>query len=496
MAVITSSRPVTAPRFIIAGLTLAAAAVILAGWALAAQAVPGRAITFGSFALAAWCAGLLCVAGAREGDLGLARWKLGPWLLAWSALTDGVATAAWNPGPDSVIAQVSDTSVLRALWLLAAAVTCAFAGYLAGPGPLRTWTGRAVSAVAARRAGTVRGPLTPWIMYAAGTAARLADLAMTGHLGYVGSASAGLSGATGYSQVITDLGYLAPLAVAAAALQAYREHRPGARVTLAILAAAELAWGVLAAQKQDFIVVVLAVAIPAAAARGRMPKTVMAAAAALFLVVVIPYTLTYRAAARGGVTTLTASQAAARAPGILAQTATSGQLLGGVPASLTYLLQRVQNIGPPALIMQRTPSGGIPYASPVQLIEAPLAELIPRALWPGKPVLDTGYQVSQDYYGEPSDVYSTAAVTPAGDLWRHGGWVPVIAGMFLLGCAVRLLDDVLDIRANPHAVFLLVLLFPLVKSEEDWTGLVAGVPALFAVWLLAVMLAFRKQRAA
>ena len=103
--------------------------------------------------------------------------------------------------------------------------------------------------------------------------------------------------------------------------------------------------------------------------------------------------------------------------------------------------------------------------------------MVPRAVWPGKPILATGYQFSQQYYELSASVYTASAITPIGDLYRHGGWIPVIAGMFLLGCGVRLLDDVLDVRSNPHAIFLVLLLFPtLVTEEQDWATLLAGIP--------------------
>jgi threonine/homoserine/homoserine lactone efflux protein len=81
-----------------------------------------------------------------------------------------------------------------------------------------------------------------------------------------------------------------------------------------------------------------------------------------------------------------------------------------------------------------------------------------------------------------------------GDLYRHGGWIPVIVGMFLLGCGIRLLDDVLDVSGNPHSMFLFLLLFPsLVKQEDDWVGTVAGIPGTLLIWLLATYLTFRKR---
>jgi hypothetical protein len=102
---------------------------------------------------------------------------------------------------------------------------------------------------------------------------------------------------------------------------------------------------------------------------------------------------------------------------------------------------------------------------------------------------------SQQYYELPPSVYTSSSITPAGDLYRHGGWIPVIVGMFLLGCGVRLLDDVLDIRANPQAIFLVILLFPcLVKGEDDWVTFLAGVPATILIWLLALALTFRPRR--
>jgi hypothetical protein len=161
---------------------------------------------------------------------------------------------------------------------------------------------------------------------------------------------------------------------------------------------------------------------------------------------------------------------------------------------VAYLMRRIREIDSPAVIIQRTPSE-VPFSSPADLVAAPVAGMVPRALWPGKPILDAGYQFSQEYYGLPPTVYTSSAVTPVGDLYRHGGWVPVIAGMFLLGCGLRLLDDVLDVRANPHGVFLVLLLFPsLVKGETDWVSLLAGIPATVAVWLLAVALTFRPRR--
>jgi len=94
-------------------------------------------------------------------------------------------------------------------------------------------------------------------------------------------------------------------------------------------------------------------------------------------------------------------------------------------------------------------------------------------------------------------VYTSTADTEIGGLYLYGGWIPVIVGMFLLGCGVRLLDDVLDVRANPHAIFLVLLICPsLVKGEGDGESLLASVPATLFIWLLATALTFRARRRA
>jgi hypothetical protein len=215
----------------------------------------------------------------------------------------------------------------------------------------------------------------------------------------------------------------------------------------------------------------------------------------VFLAIIIPFTSAYRSTAREtAVGTLSAGQAVGAAPQILRDTLHGGNsLLTEIPGSVSYLLARGQDVDAPAIIIQRTP-GQIPYSDPVQLITGPLSALIPRALWPGKPILATGYQFGQEYFEVPATVYSSTTITPIGDLYRYGGWLPVLIGMFALGCGIRLLDDVLDVRGNPQTVFLTLFLFPsLVMSEQDWITLLAAIPAFILMWWLAVALSFRRR---
>jgi len=480
---------------VIAATACLAATAVLCGEALAASAVATRAIVWAALALACYCLGLLFLVGAVGANgVGLSRWKFGPWILAWSVLAFGAATLTWSQVQTSTAAQIAVSSVLRALWLVAVALTCLAVGYIIGPGrPVRQLAGRAMEALGRRLSGTVRSLLTPWMLYAIGLAARFASIVTTGRFGYVGDVSSAVSSASGYGQYLSDLSLLAPLGVCAAALQVYGERRPKARLSLAVLFLAEIAFGAAAGGKASFVIAILAVVIPLSAARRRLPVAACVVFTGVFLVVVIPFNQAYRGAARGSSETLTTSEALHSAPEILQQTLTGQKATALLPDSATYLMQRIREIDSPAIVMQRTP-GQIPYSSPLQLIEAPLVDMVPRVLWPGKPILASGYQFSQEYYGLPSSLYTSSAITPIADLYRHGGWIPVIAGMCLLGCGVRVLDDVLDVRSNPHAVFLVLLLFPsLVNGEQDWQSLLASMPATMIVWLLATALTFQPR---
>jgi hypothetical protein len=434
-----------------AAAVLAGTAVALAGEALSAP-LPATAAAWGGMALAAWCGALLAACSAQAGrdGTGLAQWKMGSWFLLWCALTDGLASITWAHPQSGLTAQILPSNVNRAEWFTAAAVTAWTATYCFGPRKLAVATGvRFMRNVADRRPGIVRGPMAPWLLYAVGTAARLVETILTGRLGYVGNAIAAVSSAAWYQQALSLATFACPLAIAVAGLRVFRERAPGAKATLAVLLAAEITAAAVMGIKGQFATAVMAVAIARASAGRGIPRGLVLAAAAFFLLILIPYTVAYRAEVRGGPADLSPRAAAATAPGV-AGSAASTASAGTISESQSYLAQRFQEIDAAAIVLQRTPSQ-VPYASPAQIPETLAADLIPRALWPGKPLLDPGYQFSQEYYGTSPGVVTAAAITPQADLYRYGGWVLMLAGMLTLGCLMRVLDDVLDVRGSPHA---------------------------------------------
>ena len=494
------SQSAIAPRWVTAAAILLTAAIGLSAQALAAAGEPTHAVVWGSLGFTAYAASLLCLVGGGRGKaLGLGSWGFGSWTLLWYGIAFGLATLTWVQPQRGAPAEISLSSVIRALWLVAVGMTLWVLGYLAGPGrPARRFGNKFMAALSLRFAPEVRSPLAPWILYAVGTAARIATVATTGVFGYVGNVQSTVTTASGYQQLLSDLGLCAPLAVTAAALQVYRERVPGARVTLTVLFLTEIAFGAAAGGKESFIVTILAVAIPFSTSRRQVHKgllafTALALAGLVFLLIVVPFNHSYRSTDRSATGTLSVGEALAAAPGILGQTIGTGNAGGVLSSSATFMLSRIREIDSPAIIMQRTPAE-IGFASPVQLVTAPITALVPRAVWPGKPILDSGYQFSQTYYEVPATVYTSSAITPVGDLYLHGGWIPVIVGMFLLGCGVRFFDDNMDVGGSPHCAFLFLLLVPnLVMQEGDWLGTLVGIPGTLLVWLFATYLTFRKK---
>jgi hypothetical protein len=209
----------------------------------------------------------------------------------------------------------------------------------------------------------------------------------------------------------------------------------------------------------------------------------------LFLWVIVPFNTAYREAIRGQHRALSPSEAISAAPAIATDVVRSGSPAARLGDSGITMLYRVREIDNMAMIMQRTPVA-IAYRSPLEFVSAPLIGLVPRAVWPDKPVLANGYRFSKEYYG--STAYTSTAITTVGDLYRHGGWSVALAGMLLLGACCRMFDMLFRPESDVRAVcFLLVFLPMVVKAEVDVVAMIASVPAAVVTALLGAHLMCR-----
>ncbi len=456
----------------------------------------GTQLVLGAATVMLLCAAALhLVLQVPGGEHGVARWRVGPWYLLWGGVAFGLSSLTWLAPQTGTATRIAVPSVVDGLHLYALSVVVWTVGYLAGPpGFALAGSRRFVAALTRGTTATIGGRGMPWLLYAAGSAARLVTVVLTGHFGYLGDPSVLVVHALPYGQVLNVLSTFALFAVGAAAYRAFTVGSRADAVTLWVLAATEVVVGALAGGKESFVLSALAVLIPYGATRGRLSWRILVIGALVFLTVVVPFNIGYRQVVRNGSASLTPAAAVSVAPQVLSEVAHPGLWGPGLLDSSAEILKRVRNIDSIAIITQLTPSA-IPYRSPAEFAEAPVVGLVPRALWPDKPVLTNGYEFSQQYYGLPSTVYTSTAVTPVGDLYRHGGWPVLVVGALLLGAAFRLFDRVFRPELDPRALcFVLAFLPQLVKAEIDIYSLITAVPSGIVAAALGARLMCRPAR--
>jgi len=155
-----------------------------------------------------------------------------------------------------------------------------------------------------------------------------------------------------------------------------------------------------------------------------------------------------------------------------------------------YTVFRFREIDHVALIHTRTPST-YPYAGGSRYIALPALMIVPRALWPDKPILNDGLSFSHSYWQIPPYLNSASPLTQPGDLYRSFGLVGVILGLCIWGAVVGGFGAACRRWRSPRVE--MILLFSLITwvadVEVDLPQLILTtsktVPALVAVsWLL------------
>jgi hypothetical protein len=457
--------------------------VVVAGlFALIALVVQGSTntrIAYGSVAL--FLIGLTA-AITMSNDHGLRRslamGQLGPFFGVSTAVTFGLASLIWLSAPRADQALlIAPDSILVAMVVAWVAIACFAIGYVAAPRMLM----RRVTSI--RRLVGIHKTVIPrqraaWMLLGIALAGYAAQVA-NGSFGYLSDPAAQVSAGNPISNLLYLIGTFSVFATAVAANDWARRRGRWRFVSFVLILAVQTVAGALSGNKEVVVLGFVASLFGYATAAHSFPVAAAVGAAVAFVFIVVPFNVAYRNVINVGSSRLSLLQVAQDAyqqgPGYFLASVGSG---GGLsPWELT--IQRVSRIGDVAIIVQTTPSV-IPDRPMSELVEAPVLGFIPRALWPGKPILSTGYQFSQDYYLLPAYVYTSNAVTPEGDLWRHGGWVVLVGGMLIFGACIRVLDAATE---NPSAVplrlFLVLSFFSIVvKQEMDMVSLLASVPSL------------------
>jgi hypothetical protein len=452
-------------------------------------------VAFAAVAVAILCIAALQLVRALPGTYdGIARWRIGPWYLIWTAIAFGVASLTWLRPATGAARMIRLDSVALALTLVGGSVLVWTVGYLVGPTrPLRRVASGAVAVLLKGTVPAIRGIGAAWILYGVGSCARLVTAMAEGRFGYIGDPSTLVSSAKPYAQVLNTLAAAAVFGIAVAAYDAFTTGRLSTRLTLALLVSVEVVAGAISGGKQTFIMAALAVLIPYGAVRRRVSVRFLVVSTLLFLWIVMPFNAAFRPVVRGAESTMTPAEAVAAAPGVLADVVYPDDPASVLPTSMWALLHRIRLIDSVAITAQMTPRT-IAYRSPAEFAVAPVVALIPRAVWPDKPIIANGYRFSQEYYGLPSTVYTSSAPTPFGDLYRHGGLLVLLIGMLVLGACCRLFDTMFRPEADPRAMFFLIMFLPLVvKSEVDVYSMIVAVPASVVAAAVGAQLACRPR---
>lgn len=306
-------------------------------------------------------------------------------------------------------------------------------------------------------------------LFVFGTAGTVVGIA-SGTVGY--TADAGSAPWRAFSQVFVQLTALGGLAVLACSLQAFGARDPRARRALPVLIAVQVVVGFAAGFKGQAVLPLVFAALAFVSCSGRVPWRPIIVGAAMTVVAVVPANIAYRSVLRPS------------------PDAPVGNVRDLAENARHLIFLRYRLIDHLALIDARTPET-YPYAGGRRYAQLPALVLVPRALWPDKPVLQDSLEFSHTYWEVPQTVTTSTPLTQPGDLLRNFGPVGVPVGLGVWGMIVAIFTRICLKRRSPRAemIYIASLVSWITFVESDLPQLIAAafrsVPvAIVVAWLL------------
>ena len=247
-----------------------------------------------------------------------------------------------------------------------------------------------------------------------------------------------------YSQYLIMMRQLGLIALLVASMACFSVRQAPLKIRLLTLGLVlhECAWGILAADKAMTVIPIIMVGVCFYALRGRIPKSWVAIAfVALvfgFLVFQPLRQVDFEGGGPAGIGVVTDA-----AQSIVADQLSAGTDVFGVDLGTT-ISERLNNTGRTALGIWFSDEGAEGREPPanlfVLLVTSPVAAIIPRALWPGKPSsADVGNWLYQEVAGGSTESATQYGVGPIGFLYLAGGVWVIVIGFLLLGVAQRVM---------------------------------------------------------
>lgn len=478
-----------APRdslFFIFGIVSTSAAFI----ALPASQVDTK-VFWSSISLACCLAALFFLQFSKYRFFGLYECKLSSWFLAYAVLAFGIATLTiLQPQTGSSLA-VDKSSVPRALFLVGLSFVAWTAGNMLGAAKIvRNPFALGIAMITRGLSVNVRGRGALIAVFLAGLMGDFLRIDVGGQFGYLGNnILVTVGSASWYTQPFIILSGLKAAALFGLSYRVFVMRLDQMWYLLVPITSLALALGLLTGMKESFVGTAIAVGIPFLLGNSRRRVLPIVAAVLAFTLVVTPIVTGLRVAVRGGSGALDVKTALS--VGIKKITSGSETFsAGSEPSGGVSTLTRVRLVDNLALIYTKTPSQ-LPYRSVDELLAAPVTGLVPRALWPSKPVNISGLDFYRQYYG--GTALSSSAITLEGSLFLYGGTLALLFGMLIVGALMRGLDEAMRVWESPQGAFLFVVVgIIVVKQELDVAGFLASIAPLAISWALGSILIFAR----
>lgn len=376
---------------------------------------------------------------------------------AVAAVLLGVTSLAWvsgtapTPGPSLDRAEVAHAEVLVAVGLAVFAL-----------GAILT-AGRQQATPPSPGSGA-QGPI--WQVVLAAYAVCAGAIVVGIKLGAYGYLSTPQTDGT-TSSVLSFLGSQSSVVILAAGVAWLRDRDPRLRRALIAMLAVQVPLGFVTGVKGDSVLALVLLLLAAIAYRRPIPWKPLGIAVLVLIGVLLPANNAYRDSLRTRGHSVAASIRSLVDPSIYRPDRTLG-------SAVTYLFSRFREIDHVALIEHDTPSL-FAYGDGSNYTLLPLIIAVPRALWHGKPVLDTAGQFARTYWQIPPSIHTSQPLTQVGDLYRNFAWPGVIVGMLVWGALIGAWERLRRARASPRmtVVYLWSLLAAVTYVESDLPALIA-----------------------
>jgi hypothetical protein len=166
---------------------------------------------------------------------------------------------------------------------------------------------------------------------------------------------------------------------------------------------------------------------------------------------------------------------------------TSENLNGSSSSALDRFARRTREIENVAVVLRDTPRV-LPHTNGNEIPEAVAVALVPRVLWPGKPIFDPERKFPQLYLKQAPASRSSTGPSHFGDLYRNFGLLGVVLGMGLLGALFAFLGRLTE-TGGVRTLFIIAFAFTvLTRSEDSLAGGIVAFARIMPPVILAALL--------